>query len=319
MTIPLPKYVFEDNLYSFLSLLCTGNSASDVTLDFKAIKHYIPAAITSIITCIRTWQENGIPVVLINHQNNEAFRYLQRIDFFSTLGLNYQEDFARHAPMGDFVTITEINNQPERDLTKLIDELVGTLFPEEQNEELYKLLQYALGEIIRNSIQHSCGLAYVSAQYNKAKDLIRIGVSDNGIGIRNSFKDNNSPHFKEEFSDQDCLYLALQSEVSSKNHIRGPYGDPVNAGVGLSIVHAIAAETLGYFYLASGDATYIRSGNNEGHYYPKMADHQYKGTVVSVAFSRIEVYKYIEVMMSAKRAIGLIKEQDTSEVEGIFK
>lgn len=93
MTLHLPKYVFEKNLCSFLDLLCQRNSADSVRLDFLNVKHYIPAAITLIVASIRNWEAQGKEVVLVNHQNNEAFRYLQRIDFFTALGLHYQEDF----------------------------------------------------------------------------------------------------------------------------------------------------------------------------------------------------------------------------------
>jgi len=92
------------------------------------VKHYIPVAITLIVASIRNWKAQGKEVVLVNHQNNEAFRYLQRIDFFTALGLNYQEDFKRHAPLGDFVTITRVHREASRNIEPLIDELVGTLF-----------------------------------------------------------------------------------------------------------------------------------------------------------------------------------------------
>lgn len=310
MTLHLPKYVFEKNLCSFLDLLCQGNPADQVRLDFLNVKHYIPAAITLIVASIRNWKAQGKEVVLVNHQNNEAFRYLQRIDFFTALGLNYQEDFKRHAPLGDFVTITRVHREASRNIGPLIDELVGTLFPEKDYEDLYRLLQYALGEIIRNCVQHSCGEGFVSAQYNRTTDLIRIGIADNGIGIRESFESSDSPHFRAGYDHRDCLELALKPEVSSKNHIKGPYGDPVNAGVGLSIVQAVAGETLGYFSLASGDAVYLKEGANEGHFYPALRAGGYSGTAVAVAFSRKEVHRYAEILMEAKRKIGLITDSD---------
>jgi hypothetical protein len=308
MTIRLPKYVFEMNVNSFLHLLCSGNAEDRIYLDFANVKHYIPIAITSIVACIRHWQDRGKEVFLLNHRDNEAFRYLQRIDFFTALGLDYEEDFRRHAPLGDFVTITKVNRENARNVEPLIEELVGTLFPEKDFPELFRLLQYALGEIIRNCVQHSDGEGFVSAQYSRVTDLIRIGIADNGIGIRESFKGSNSPHFRENFDDRDCLELALKPEVSSKNHIKGPYGEPVNAGVGLSIVQAVVGETLGYFVLASGSAVYLKKGRNSGSFYPPFPGSGYQGTAVAVAFSRNEVYQYAEILMDAKRKIGLIND-----------
>lgn len=317
MNITLPKYVFEEQLSSFVGRLSQRLDAHDIYLDFENIKHYIPAAIVAIIACVRKWRSEGKRIYLTNHKGNDAFRYLQRIDFFSTLGLNYEEDFRRHAPLGDFVTITEVSAQKTRDVEPLIRDLVGTLVPENEYEDLFRLLQYALGEIIRNCMQHSNGVGFVAAQYAGMTDLIRIGIADHGIGIRESFKSSDSPHFKEEFSDSKCLELALKPEISSKTHIKGPYGDPSNAGVGLSIVQAIAAETAGYFFLASGSASYLKNGQKTGEF-ADWPGRDYRGTVVSVAFSRKQVYNYADILMDAKRRIGLVSNEIQS-AEGLFE
>jgi len=177
-------------------------------------------------------------------------------------------------------------------------------------------IQLAAGAETAN--QHSCGTGFVAAQYNAKTDLVRIGIADNGIGVRESFKGNQSPHFREGFDDRDCLELVLKPEISSRNHLKGPYDDTENAGVGLSIVEATASETYGHFVLGSGRSVYIRNGQNEGVFRPSLPLEGYKGTVVSVAFSRKEVYCYTELLMDAKRQIGLIPADETTG-EGLFQ
>ena len=318
LRIQLPNYVFEQNFLTFLGKLSVAKGTEVVCLDFQDVRHYIPAAITAIVAAIRKWEADGREVFLVNHRNNSAFRYLQRIEFFSVLGLHYNEDFTRHSPLGEFVTITEIREGDPADLNRLVQELVGTLVPEDSYEDLFRLLQYALGEIIRNCLQHSFGDGYVSAQYNKKTDLVRIGIADNGIGVKASFETNGSPHFRPIMGDRDCLRLAITPEVSSRNHIRGPYGDPENAGVGLSIVQAAAEATCGHFVLASGSCVYYKNGRLEGRYDEMREGKKFQGTVTSVAFQRGMVYKYAELLMDAKESIGLFSPSEMLD-EDLFE
>lgn len=317
MNILLPTIVYEDHLTSFLDNLNRGNHADEVCLDFVQVKYYIPAAITAIIARCKSWNSQGKRVSLKNHKSCEAFQYLQRIDFFNTLGLDYEENFNRHASP-NFVTIQEITRGSERTLPALIENLIQAIASIDQSNALHLLLQYSLGEIIMNCIQHSDGIGYVSAQYAQNRGLVRIGISDTGIGIRESFKRAQSPHFREEYTDADMLLLAIKPEISGKNHLRTPYGDHPNAGIGLSMTNALSRTSYGDFFLASGNATLRQEGRKSVDIKEFESGQASQGVICSLAFSRSQIYSYSEMMKDSKKLIGLIREQIQDD-EDIFE
>ena len=88
MVIRLPAYVFEPNLAGYVAKLLDGSHSGSVILDFEAARFYIPAAIVATLAQIGNWQKNGQKVAFRNHSTNPVCGYLQRIDFFKTVGLD---------------------------------------------------------------------------------------------------------------------------------------------------------------------------------------------------------------------------------------
>ncbi|MCC5788585.1 MAG: ATP-binding protein [Opitutales bacterium] len=178
--------------------------------------------------------------------------------------------------------------------------------------ELFQILEYALGEIINNCCQHSYGSGFVSAQYYPRDGFVRLAIADNGIGIRESFRQSGSPHFHDKLSDRDFLEIAIEPEISSKNHIRGPYGDPVNAGVGLSIVEYLIANTYGYFFLSSGHSWVFRDGEKDREY-GNFGDLSFPGVTCSLAFRRGEAYAKYCLIQEARKELGLISQKPNKQ------
>jgi hypothetical protein len=54
-------------------------------------------------------------------------------------------------------------------------------------DDVFRALQYAAGELLSNAKYHSGGRAFASAQFFPARNLVRIAVADDGMGIRRSF------------------------------------------------------------------------------------------------------------------------------------
>ncbi|MCC5788584.1 MAG: hypothetical protein JJT75_03035 [Opitutales bacterium] len=114
-TLRLPTRVTEFNLAPYLQLLAEGNGHEKVFIDFARVRFFIPVAITATVAIVRKWVDEGVQVTLINHKDNPAFSYLQRIDFFKKLGLSYKEDFQRRKAKNNFVTLQEVTKQSNRD------------------------------------------------------------------------------------------------------------------------------------------------------------------------------------------------------------
>lgn len=121
--------------------------------------------------------------------------------------------------------------------------------------DVEQLLEYVVGELMKNIQQHSRGHGFITARYLPKDGLFSIAAADDGIGIRASYLTSLSPRVrgKEALDDAGWLDEALVLESSSKTHLRGPFGEPpVNRGVGLTISRAFAKECLGDFVLVSG-------------------------------------------------------------------
>ena len=109
MTIELPEKVFENNCYDFLCRLGEANQDDEIIIDFHKVSYYIPAAIVALITAIHKWNSETKTVKVVNYDACDAFRYLQRIDFFKYCNLQLPESFTRHAADGRFVPIKKNN------------------------------------------------------------------------------------------------------------------------------------------------------------------------------------------------------------------
>jgi hypothetical protein len=311
----LPARVFESNLPKLLGLLARHDSTEGkVVLDFQSVAYWIPAAIVSTCASVDRWIKSGREVGFTNHNNSEACRYLQRIDFFETLGFALPEAFMRRDPGASFVEVQSV----EPGVARLKDPLAGRLATclagsTDLQDDAVLFAEFSLGEVIANSQQHAGATGFVSGQYVQSRGWSRIGMADCGIGIRDSFRLAGSPHYREGMSHLDALQKALQPWVSSKNHLRtGPYGEPPNRGMGLSMIGHMLAATGGEFFVCSGDSWIHRRGSA-----PALTGtlrHELPGTVVSLLFDRAQINDFRTLVVEANRALDLTERQSTESL-----
>lgn len=307
----LPAFVCENELFYFLSQAGEYDESSEpITLDFQYVRYWMPAPIVYICGIVCRWLEKGRIVACQNHQNCKAFSYLQRMDFFVTLGIDLPETFRRHPAGSSFVEIAKITQNH----TRLIDELTQKLaacLAGENAEDARQLAEFTFGEIIANVQQHSLSSGFCCAQYATKHDLARIGVADAGIGILESFRWNNAPAYtaNPQMSHIEALRTALRPWVSSRKHLRtGPYGDSPNRGVGLNMVQNMISESVGELIVASGDAMVRFCGEQDGIW--SNLPYPIPGTLVSILFPRGNVPAYHHLLASAQTAINLFPDGD---------
>jgi hypothetical protein len=305
-TIVLPQYAFERNMPTLLRRLGECNKAPQIVFDFKNVRYFIPGAIVTIMATIKGWQAAGKQLFFLNHQTNPAFRYLQRINFFKTAGLDLPEDFIRAPGSPDFIPLRELSPQVQ-DIGPIATKMASCIAPEHEGGEVFRLLEYASGEAMLNCKQHSKGRGFVAAQYAQKRDLARIAVADCGRGIVASFRDNNSPHYHPGMTDLEGLELALKPYVSSTSHvIRTPYsaGSP-NFGVGLYMLRSLMTASLGYMFLASGNSWFLQDGTKAAVLKTMPAELAFQGTVCSVAFQRGQIDDFQRMLAEARAGLGL--------------
>jgi hypothetical protein len=254
-------------------------------------------------------------VVFHNCKECPTFRYLQRINFFAVCGLQMPEDFRRHDAGSRFVELRQIGGQGSASVAELSTDIAHCISPDAaevddpEQSGLFDVIEYSVSELALNVNQHAKATGFAMAQYTPRTDLVRVAIADHGIGILRSFTENGSPVCKPGWTDADAIGAALQPKVSSKLHLRSPWGEPVNAGVGLTLLRALCIQTGGHFFLASGNSVFLQTADG-GQPQPKMRSSHFQGTVCVLAFIRAQISNYPELMHKAKQSLGLLPSSE---------
>jgi anti-sigma regulatory factor (Ser/Thr protein kinase) len=100
-----------------------------------------------------------------------------------------------------------------------------------------------ISELCQNIYEHSLDSGYLSMQtYSIGKDnIVRLSISDSGIGIKRSFDENSTVRYD---SPAQLIELALTTPISSKREF----------GYGLCQVNAIMEKLKGTVYIRTGNA-----------------------------------------------------------------
>jgi len=231
--------------------------------------------------------------------------YLQRIDFLKHLGVEIPEDFIRRDPAGRFLPVQTLSFA-SGDVDKIASEITRCTLPNTHPEDdVFRLLQYAAGELLSNAKYHSGGRAFVCAQYFPKRSLMRIAVADDGIGIRESFL--NTSREREADTADNAIRLALQPQVSSAllRPNPNPYAGRNHRGVGLSITRILAKEAFGQLSIATEDGWFDELQGKER---TRMGQPLFfPGTLVAVSLNRDQIADYAAMHASAMSEIGMDK------------
>lgn len=296
-----------------------------LVLDMQSVKFYTPGAIAALLATIHHWLRQKRPVSLLNAENAPAFKYWQRMDFFTHCGIKFPEKFRRHDSTGRFVSLRRITSADERQVTAISEEIAGCLFPDQAalyDPELtgpYDLVQYATTELINNVIQHSRSAGFILAQVFPKQNTVRIAIVDFGIGIRGSFAETSPSFWDASMDDVDSVALALQPKVSSKMHVTtGWSAGTVNAGVGLSITKELAHDTNGIFTLAS-HAGFYQSNHCSAHNssVELTLPQPFPGTLCALQVAKDKLINNVQLLQNAKERLRLLDK--THPFDNLFE
>jgi|GEM_PF-819686 len=303
--ITIPKRVEDDesSLLHLLSLLPWNPQGltSPVIADFARVEFLTPGAIAALSAWVRKLTKAGVEIELKNAETSTAYNYLQRIDFFSSCGLALPENFTRHPTKNRFFPLTHICNM--EDVKNVSSALARCIAPEAADSDdpdqtgIFDLLEYSISELATNVVQHSRSSGVVCSQYYPASDKVVLGIADPGIGIRQSFRVNGSPHWSDSMTDLEAIEKSLEFTVSSRTHMTLPWGEPINAGVGLTFLKNLVTVAGGEFYLISGTGFYsIHSGNI------RTKTSSFGGTLCIMSFQRSKVSNFYQMFSKIKES-----------------
>jgi len=297
-----------------------ANGVTEIILDIRKMAFYEPLPLCVILATVLRWREKeGKKVDIKYYSNSKAGSYAERMDFFKHLGIEVKTDRQRHDPRDNFITIRRIT--PQTDEAELGREISSCLVKDmsgQQATDTMHLMEYLLGEIIKNCMQHSQGVGFLHAQYFPSDGMFLMGIADDGVGVSESYRLNESPRYKVGSSDTYMLGEALTVESSSTTHRRQMFGlSSPNYGVGLPMCRALTEDSMGHFGIYSGDAFVFDDFGKTAA--PAMAPKKlgaiYSGVAVGLGFTRSAVGQtsYYQILNEIRIKLGLQKRDYTAD------
>ena len=156
-----------------------------VTIQFRRC-FIFPSAINALLLIVECLQNSGCNVVF--EGSADTLDYISRLDVFTELGIERAEKFSRHRTNNRFLCATRIGEKSYSEAFQNIMDLIATNV--KTDLQSFSAIEWAIGEIIDNVVNHSQSHGFVCGQYYPKKSELELSVGDGGIGIRNAFLKN---------------------------------------------------------------------------------------------------------------------------------
>lgn len=209
----------------------------------------------------------------VRRPQDNVMGYMQRADYFKTLGIDVREDFTRHdtstrlLPVS-MIPINEFEAEPDRISGQVKRMIQGHV---KLSESVADNLDLSLGEVIDNVVQHSRAGApgIACAQYYKSEAYVEVCVADCGVGIPCSMGENPKYFGKTE---DELLKLAFERKTGQWYERSTTGTGEVSGGMGLSFAASLVRAIGGHIWAVSHSSAVHLSRDEtallEGLFYP---------------------------------------------------
>jgi len=288
-TLILPNS-FNDS-YTFEEILNLQNSLfSDEinSIDLSRVSFIEPYSMIGLILLGRNYLRNTGKKLAIKNMPLAIHQYLYRMDFFSRgmflIRDSLDERFflKRSALSRSLVEITDIPNK-ERESIQAISGVISVFRKRARhimkhwiNDTIVDYFVTVISELCQNIYEHSLDSGFLSMQTYSygSQQIVRLVISDSGIGIRESFA--SKPGITCE-SPAQLIELAATTTISSKREF----------GYGLNQVNSIVEKLKGTIHIRSENASvsimYNKKQGGTTHSFLKNGLVQFPGTQISIS------------------------------------
>jgi anti-sigma regulatory factor (Ser/Thr protein kinase) len=280
------SYTFEEILNLQNSLLSDGIK----TLDLSQVSFIEPYSMIGLILLGRNHLRNTGMKLSIKNMPLAIHQYLFRMDFFNkgvfTIRDRLDERFflKRSSLSRSLVEITDIPNK-ERESIQAITGVISVFRKRARhilkhciNDTIVDYFVTVISELCQNIFEHSLDSGYLSMQtYSYAnQQIVRLVISDSGIGIRESFASKPGITFE---SPAHLIELAATTTISSKREF----------GYGLNQVNSIVEKLKGSIHIRSENASvsimYNKKQGSTTHSFLKNGLVPFPGTQISISLA----------------------------------
>lgn len=244
MKIVIPQFARLQNIEAFVKKIEEPDEPG-LEIEFPTGYFVIhPLVVAAVAAAGLAARQRGEQVTLGPAPASGGTAYLARMGLFDLLGVDSPVEVTEHEETGRFIPLQVIRTPAEQ--TRFIQDLVPVLHAEPARAAA---IQYALAELVRNTLEHSGGAsAVVTAQLYKT-GVLALGVADCGRGIRESLQESYLVT-----GDLEAVQLALTPGVTGTTS--NPGGTFDNAGAGLFFCKGMAYTSRQNMVLASGEGLF---------------------------------------------------------------
>lgn len=231
-----------DELIQALSQ-CSSISSRLFNLDLSAVLFCDPASLVILAAGMKHLYFQGCRRVgLIRPWNADVDRYLDRMGFYEFLEGKDLLDIRRFSATGRFLELAQLTNSEE---CSVAAEKVAQVFRHNfgMSDVETRMVDFVITEILENIFNHASSSigGLICCQTYPNKRLVRIGITDLGIGIEQSLRAN--PANLERLEHANPIEVAVEKRVT---------GRPENfGGYGLFLASKIIEENEGVFGIRS--------------------------------------------------------------------
>jgi len=303
ITFLAPKYLTAINMNETITLITRILDPTDQKLacDGSHLKFVDPVGLCLVALLGERLRQDGREVILKGFPEN-VLAYLSRMDSlkgaFSYPNVSSGLRRDRRADLLEVQTISDsrdVDNVANRLVCALMGRLPnvpGDTEPDEMTgltpaDELEIPLRYIFTELLDNFFHHARAYghgdakSWVSAQYIKSSDLIRLAIVDDGCGFLRSLE--NHPELRRH-DDIHAIRLALHEGISGHPAVLLMGHDhAANQGVGLTVVNKLVQRAAGCCWICSGQA--IAEIDNSGSLKTKTCA-GWQGSMIAIQLRR---------------------------------
>ena len=241
-----------------------GCPEAEVLFDLEDVKFITPIGVTCLAGYIRKCQQLGKSVHYRRPENLDPRQYLSAIGFHSYFRLNDKHEESR-------ITRTDLKQIYYIDIGYIEGLLEVLNHHMNLSPRMNYSIDFSLKELMTNVNDHSetpigC---FICSQYTPFSGLIRICITDFGIGIRQALR--KSPKYRKLRTSADAIKLAVEEGVSSRERRA--------QGLGLTLIRN--------FLRVNGGTLSITSENTKVNFYHNKTEVKpmkvpFNGTIVKL-------------------------------------
>ncbi len=251
-----------------------------VSLDFSEVRWFIPCSIILISNKIREFMDHRIELIEYKPPTlDKARNHLEKVGF----PLGNKGDGNSYISIKHFKKDSKDLKQVNTKVNELMDAIESKL-----PYQIVESMKYIFGELSANIDDHSeFECASLMAQYFPTKEIVDIGVFDNGVSIPGLFE-RHKISFK---GDSEAIRKAVWGEVTTK---RGEIG----RGYGLRTCKNLSIEGLkGEIYVVSRKGILVLSSGIDPIFYD-IKGNSLQGTFLYLRLKKpqekVNLYQFVE-------------------------